>query len=125
MKRVLDWFEISVRDLARAQVFYEAVLQAQLVTESYGGPGMSMAVFPAEGEATQGALVAGYPGLQSGTGGTLVYLHVADSLDAALQRVLKAGGQVALGKTELPQGLGCFAHLLDTEGNRVGLHAYA
>lgn len=27
--------------------------------------------------------------------------------------------------TELPDGLGCFAHIIDTEGNRVGLHAEA
>jgi len=25
----------------------------------------------------------------------------------------------------LPEGMGCFAHIIDSEGNRVGLHALA
>lgn len=125
MKQVIDWFEIPVSDLSRAQVFYETVLGTQLMTEAYGGPGVQMAVFPAEGEATKGALVAGYPALQAGGSGVLVYLHAGDSLDAALARVLNAGGQVVMGKMNLPDGLGCFAHMQDLDGNRVGLHAYA
>lgn len=129
-KPVIDWFEIPVRDLVRAQAFYEAVLSVKLVNQAYGGPGLQMAVFPAEGDATKGALVAGYPGLQQGlqpgvAAGTLVYLHAGDSLDAALQRVPLAGGQVVLGRTALPDGLGCMAHMQDVDGNRVGLHAYA
>jgi hypothetical protein len=28
-------------------------------------------------------------------------------------------------KVQLPDGMGCFAHIADTEGNRVGLHAAA
>ena len=125
MKRVIDWFEIPVRDVPRAQVFYEAVLQTSLQRESYAGPGMLMAVFPAEGDAVKGALMSGHPVLQVGACGALVYLHAGASLDAALQRVVAAGGQVAMGKVALPEGLGFMAHMLDVDGNRVGLHAYA
>jgi predicted enzyme related to lactoylglutathione lyase len=71
MKNVIDWFEIPVRDMPRAQVFYETVLQS------------------------------------------------------TLQRVVAAGGQVAMGPVALPEGLGFMAHILDVDGNRVGLHAYA
>ena len=39
------------------------------------------------------------------------------------QRVTRAGGRVVLDETALPDGLGVFAHILDCEGNRVGLHA--
>ena len=28
-------------------------------------------------------------------------------------------------RVELPEGMGVFAHILDTEGNRIGLHANA
>ena len=125
MNKVIDWFEIPVSDLPRAQAFYEAVLQTPLHRESYAGPGMQMAVFPGEGDAVKGALVAGHPVLQVGACGTLVYLHAGASLDAALQRVAAAGGQVAMGKVALPEGLGFMAHMLDVDGNRVGLHAYA
>ena len=125
MKQIIDWFEIPVRDLARAKAIYAAVLQAPLHNEAYAGPGVQMAVFSASEGAPTGALVAGYPGLQVGQAGTLVYLHIDDALDAALRRVQQAGGTVALGKTALPEGLGCFAHMLDIDGNRVGLHATA
>jgi uncharacterized protein len=125
MKNVIDWFEIPVLDLPRAQVFYEAVLQTTLQREAYAGPGLQMAVFAGEGDGTKGALMAGHPALQVGACGTLVYLHAGASLDAALQRVVASGGQVAMGKVALPEGLGFMAHMLDVDGNRVGLHAYA
>ena len=57
--------------------------------------------------------------------GTLVYLNAGPSLDAWLARVPAAGGSVALPKVTLPDGMGCFAHIIDSEGNRVGLHALA
>jgi predicted enzyme related to lactoylglutathione lyase len=30
-----------------------------------------------------------------------------------------------MGRVALPEGLGFMAHMLDVDGNRVGLHAYA
>ena len=57
--------------------------------------------------------------------GTLVYLNAGPSLDAWLARVPAVGGSVALPKVTLPEGMGCFAHIIDSEGNRVGLHALA
>lgn len=125
MQKVIDWFEIPVSDVPRAQAFYEAVLQTTLQRESHVGPGMQMAVFVGAGDATKGALMSGHPALQAGASGTLVYLHAGASLDAALQRVAAAGGQVAMGRVALPEGLGFMAHMLDVDGNRVGLHAYA
>jgi uncharacterized protein len=119
MQKVIDWFEIPVSDVPRAQAFYEAVLQTTLQRESYAGPGMQMAVFVGEGDATKGALMSGHPALQVGACGTLVYLHAGASIDAALQRV------VAMGRVALPEGLGFMAHMRDVDGNRVGLHAYA
>jgi uncharacterized protein len=125
MKQVIDWFEIPVSDIERAQAFYETVLQTTLLRESYAGPSMQMAVFPSEGDAVKGALISGHLALQVGVSGTLVYLCAGISLDAALQRVVAAGGQVVMGKVALPEGLGFMAHMLDVDGNRVGLHAYA
>lgn len=125
MQQVIDWFEIPVRDLATTQNFYEAVLQTRLHREEYAGPGVQMAVFAGEGDTVRGALMSGHPALQVGACGTLVYLHAGPSLDAALQRVVTAGGQVAMGRVALPEGLGFMAHMLDVDGNRVGLHAYA
>lgn len=125
MKNVIDWFEIPVTDLPRAQAFYEVVLQTTMQPESFAGPGMQMAVFPGEGGAAKGALMSGHPALQVGACGTLVYLHAGPSLDATLQRAQAAGGQVLMGRVALPDGLGFMAHMRDVDGNRVGLHAYA
>ena len=40
-----------------------------------------------------------------------------------LARVEAAGGRIASPKVQLPGDMGAFAHIVDTEGNRVGLHA--
>jgi predicted enzyme related to lactoylglutathione lyase len=118
------WLRICAQAFC-AQAFYEAVLQTKLQREDYAGPGMQMAVFAGEGDAVKGALMAGHPALQVGACGTLVYLHAGASLDEALQRVVAAGVEVAMAKVALPDGVGFMAHMLDVDGNRVGLHAYA
>ena len=46
-------------------------------------------------------------------------------IDDWLARVEPAGGRVITPKTALPPGMGLLAHILDSEGNRVGLHAQA
>jgi predicted enzyme related to lactoylglutathione lyase len=116
----INWFEIPVRDLARAQRFYEAILGAPLEREAMEG--QQMAVFPFERQAgVGGCLVVGQPSAD----GSLVYVNAAPSIDAVLKRVESAGGRIALPKTALPDGMGFFAHFTDTEGNRVGVHALA
>ena len=57
--------------------------------------------------------------------GTLVYLNGGDDLAVMLARVEPAGGTVAVPKTDIGSGFGFFAHFIDTEGNRVGLHSMA
>ena len=47
-------------------------------------------------------------------------------LDRAIDfYAVAAGGSVLVGKTALPPGMGSFAQIVDTEGNRIGLHALA
>ena len=116
----ITWFEIPARDLDRATRFYEALLQARLRRENMIG--MELAVFPADEGGIAGCLQAG-PGTPDPGSSTLVYLNVAPDLGAALQRARDAGGRVVKDKTALPPGMGCFAHIEDSEGNRVGLHA--
>jgi predicted enzyme related to lactoylglutathione lyase len=65
------------------------------------------------------------PGLKPSSEGAIVYLNADPSLDAVLDRIAPAGGSIALPRTELPPGMGAFAQILDTEGNRIGLHSYA
>jgi uncharacterized protein len=118
------WFEIPVRDLDRAQPFYEAMLGRSLRRETMGAH--TLAVLPYDApEAVGGCLMAGADVPAPSTSGSLVYLNAEPSLDAALARAQAAGGAVLLPRTALPPGMGFFAHVQDLEGNRVGLHALA
>jgi hypothetical protein len=116
----LTWFEIPAADLERATRFYETILGRSLKAETMGTSALS--VFPYEQPGVGGCVIAGNGHVPSSSG-TLVYLNAAPKLDDALPRVTKAGGRVVLPKTALPGDLGLFAHVIDTEGNRVGLHA--
>ncbi len=105
-------------DLARAQRFYEAILESPLRAENFAGD--DIAIFPARDGGVTGCLVAtAHPSPH----GTIVYLNVDGRLDRTLERVPAAGGQLATPKTELPNGIGFVAHIIDSEGNRIGLHA--
>src|SRR5258706_16357988 len=95
MTNALDWFEIPVRDLARAQAFYEKLLAVPLRREIIGES--SLAVFSYGESGVGGCLIAGEPNLA----GTLVYLNAAPSLDAVLARVEAAGGRVTTPKVQL------------------------
>ena len=117
------WFEIPVRDIDRAQTFYANLLGAPLRREAMGAN--TLAVFPYSGSGVGGCLMAGADVVEPSSSGTLVFLDAGPSLDAALARVDAAGGRVATPKVQLPDGMGCYAHITDTEGNRVGLHAMA
>lgn len=123
-RNALNWFEIPVADIDRAQRFYEAVLDAPLRREAMG-PATTLAVFPYDHAGVGGCLFASERGPRPNAEGAIVYLNAGESLDAALARVDAAGGRIVLPRTELPEGMGCFAHFADSEGNRVGLHALA
>lgn len=119
MKDALNWFEIPVTDMDRAMAFYGKVLGIEFAP----GPGMGdarMAMFPAEG-GVGGALIEA-EGWTPGVTGSVVYLAWEGDLDVPLSRVEDAGGKVAIPKTDIGEN-GFFAFILDTEGNRVGLHS--
>ena len=125
MEHALNWFEIPVTDMDRAIRFYESASAAKLRREAFGGPGQELAVFEVKDEAAvKGALLAA-PHAKPSADGAIVYLNAAPAIDAWLDRAKRAGGKVVLDKTALPEGMGFFAHVLDSEGNRIGLHAMA
>ena len=123
-RSALNWFEIPVSDMNRAQAFYETLLAAPLRREPMG-PGKTLAVFAYDDSGVGGCLMAGDGVPAPAAAGTLIYLNAAPSLDAVLARVAAAGGRIAMPKVQLPGDMGCFAHIADSEGNLVGLHALA
>lgn len=119
----VNWFEIPVQDMERAQRFYEAILGQPLQREQMGA--YTLALFPHDPAQVGGCLITGGEASAPSDQGTLVYLNAAPSIDAVLSRVASAGGQVSLPRVALPGELGCIAHVVDPDGNRVGLHALA
>ena len=119
----VNWFEIPVHNIDRAQAFYEALLAAPMRREAMGPH--TLAVFGYDESGVGGCLLAGADAPAPASHGSLVYLNAKPSLDAALARVEAAGGRVTTPKVQLPGDMGYFAHITDTEGNRVGLHALA
>jgi uncharacterized protein len=121
MNNALSWFEIPVNDLKRAAEFYGNVIGQSLISETMGP--QEMAVFPYNREQGVGGCLISTDYQKPTATGNIIYLQI-DNLDAALARAQKVGGKIALNKVELPNdnGGGCFAHIIDSEGNRVGLH---
>ncbi|WP_367026751.1 VOC family protein [Methylococcus sp. ANG] len=123
MSNVANWFEIPVKDLARAKAFYGDVLQTTFKDEEMGG--YQMAIFAYEGQAVSGMLIAGEHYEPSQTG-AVVYLNGGEDLSQPLQRAVEHGGSVLVPKTPIHDGdCGYFAQFLDSEGNRVGLYSPA
>lgn len=116
----VGWFEIFVQDMPRARTFYETVFNCQLdklpVTE------LEMWTFPMSMEdyGAAGALVR-MDGVASGGNSVLVYFSCADCAQEE-SRVVAAGGQVHKPKFSIGE-YGFISLVIDTEGNRIGLHS--
>ena len=115
-----SWFEIPVADFARAKCFYESVLGISIEMMPMGST--MMGFLSSDPNAWSGAIVQGDGGTPSALG-TLVYLNGGDDLAPMLARVEQAGGVIVVPKTEIGTDFGFFAHFIDTEGNKVGLHS--
>ncbi|HEX3469479.1 MAG TPA: hypothetical protein VHT05_15465 [Candidatus Elarobacter sp.] len=118
VRTAVTWFEIPATDLQRAKRFYEAIFETELMVMDFGGP---MAIFPYENPGIGGCIVTGRS--HPSPHGTLVYLNAAGRLDRTLELVVSAGGRVDSPKTRVSDSIGDVATVIDSEGNRVGLHA--
>jgi predicted enzyme related to lactoylglutathione lyase len=117
MRNTLNWFEIFVADMKRAQSFYEGMLDTKLKLETFNAE--PTAIFSDDGSA--GSLVQ-RANRKPSTEGSLVYLNCNGTLDACLSRATQFGGSVVMPKTDIgPPGF--IAIVSDTEGNAVGLHS--
>ena len=124
MNTAISWFEIPTTDLARATKFYESIFALSLIPMDMGP--IQMRMFPLDdmNSGTGGALVHNKDFYQSSaTDGPLIYLNGNPDVQNVLDRVEKAGGKILVPKTEISPEYGYMAVILDTEGNRVGLHS--
>jgi hypothetical protein len=120
MSKVIH-FELGMEDPDRAVRFYQEVFGWKI--ETWGGPEPYwLATTGPEGE----------PGINGGmmrnkqmkalgvTKGAVNSISV-DSVDATVERIVRAGGRVIQPKGAIP-GIGYQAYCEDTEGNVMGIH---
>ncbi|PCE64198.1 glyoxalase [Sediminicola luteus] len=120
MNNYIAIVEIPVTDTDRAREFYEKVMG--LTLEQHKMPGMEMALFPYENQQVAIVLLKS-EGYRPTAEGTTIYLNTGKDLQPILDRASKLGGQILTPKTAHADGSGFFALFLDSEGNRIGLHA--
>lgn len=122
---IITWFEIPVSDIDRAKKFYETILDIEMIKSADGD---SESVFfpynPNVIQATSGRVTGvlskserNSPSSQ----GTIIYINASPSIQTVLDRVVKEGGKIIAPKMQIPPGF--IAIIMDTEGNKVGLHA--
>ena len=118
----LNWFEIPATDITRAKKFYETIFNTEM-QDMGENMGMKMVSFPVDmttkvsGGLTQSAMH------KPSQDGAVVYLNANPSIQTVLDRIDTAGGKVVMPRTEISPEIGVMAFFIDSEGNKVGLHA--
>jgi len=121
----INWFEIPVNDFDRARKFYETILGYQMVEKAVDGARMAFFDFDPREEGRGGAIVYDPAFYTPSDNGTLIYLNCEPNLQKVLDRVVSAGGKILQASTPVAvtQDMGFWALILDSEGNRIALHA--
>lgn len=121
MANALNWFEIPATDFDRAKKFYETILDITMETMPH--PTHKYGMYPATiGNGNVGGGLVEGEGFTPSTQGSVIYLNAQPDLSVALSKVEAAGGKIVFPKTSIGAN-GFMAHIIDTEGNRVGLHS--
>lgn len=117
MNNAITWFELPTTNLDRAVAFYSAVLDVEVAKRDFGGE--MQGFFPYQ-DGVGGALIQ-RADTKPSADGPILYLNAAPDIEGAVGRVTEAGGQVLMPVTPIGDP-GVIAIILDSEGNRVGLH---
>ncbi len=123
MKNAINWFEIPSNDFERAVAFYSTILGEIVRKELVAGIPNGILPYSSDGDgdgAVGGAIVFDARVTPS-LNGVTPYLNCNGVIDAVLARVPAAGGAVVLPRTDI--GFGSIALIVDSEGNRIGLHS--
>ncbi|MEI8058675.1 MAG: VOC family protein [Ferruginibacter sp.] len=123
MQHAISWFEIPSTNLQRATNFYETIFGVQLLVMDT--PNIRMRMFPLEDMSGIGGAIVDSGGFHkpSVTDGPLIYLNGNPDVQNILDKVEAAGGKIMVPKTEISPEYGNMAVIIDTEGNRIGLHS--
>lgn len=120
----LNWFEIPVTDSPRAKNFYESIFDVEMSSGDIMGLEMTFFPYDMSGQSgkVSGALVKSEmhtPGMD----GAIIYLNANPSIQAVVDRIEPSGGKVLMPRTLIDENIGYMAFFVDSEGNRMALHA--
>jgi hypothetical protein len=134
---VINWFEIPVLDSERAKRFYETIFDIEMHTAMMvitdfihaGDMNEEMTFFPSvqgviqatSGRVT-GALVKS-DRFKPSNEGVLIYFNAYPTIQTIIDKIEPAGGKIIVPKYKNLAGY--IAIFMDSEGNKVGLHAEA
>ena len=119
MANQVVWCDIPCLNLDRAILFYSSILATSVRKEEF--PGMTLGVLP-HGDTDVGGCLYQTESDKPADHGPLLYFNCNGRLDEAVAGVEAYGGKVLKPKHSLgPHGWR--AIVLDSEGNRIALHA--
>jgi uncharacterized protein len=120
---IVGWFEIPVTDMERAIKFYQNVFEVELERHQMGD--LDMAWFPwIEGSAGAGGSLVLNENYKPSMDGVLIYFtSQAGDVDKELSKAESAGGRVLMPKMLISDDYGYMGLIMDTEGNRIAVHA--
>ena len=119
MSNLTTWFEIPALDINRAKKFYEILFDTEL--DKKENAENEYYLLP-NAENAGGALIRNEKVIPS-PGGVLLYLNMDVDITKAVKRIKKAGGRILKDAEEVEGYPGQFAVFVDSEGNRIGVHA--
>lgn len=120
MKNFISIFEIPSLDFSRAVSFYKAILDIEI--EEIEMDGITMGLFPSDGNNVSGAVIRGDE-YKPSSDGVVIYLNGGNDLQLILNKVEANKGKVLVPKTQISPEMGFYTHFIDTEGNKLGLYS--
>lgn len=125
MPHIPAWFDIPTADFDRAKRFYETICGFELQEMEGLQDGRRAALFPADWQKGEiGGDIAYGEDMKPSAEGVLIYLSADPDMQVVLDRVESAGGKVIMPKMAIGmEGAGHMALVMDSEGNRIGLHS--
>lgn len=123
-KNAISWFEIPAVDIDRAQKFYETIFDIKMTALDMHS--VKMRMFPIEDpmNGIGGAICQSEDFHKpSAELGSLIYLNANPDINVVADKIEAAGGKITVPVMEIGEDYGYMAVFIDSEGNRVALHA--
>ncbi len=122
MVNAIHTFQIPVKDFDRAIKFYNTLMNYELSVMDFSGAKLGAFKYDHAAGGIGGCIIKSDK-LSPSSRGTMVYLDTGSDLQPYLDRVTPAGGEIQVEKTQLGPGLGFYAIIIDSEGNKIGLYS--